>query len=115
MVKQLVEAPASTSSQTYETLGYVDAYDAPLNCDYAFVAYKETDRDTGNWRVRVRSSQTAGAVFEPEAMRLKARETGAQGKPFFWGMRANAPDDDFAGALEYWSETAPRIRRTSRA
>jgi hypothetical protein len=86
MQKTLIEAPASDSARTIETLGYADAYDAPLNCDYAFVAYKETDKDSGNWRVRIRSSQTAGAVFEPDAIRLKARETGAQGKPWFqWG------------------------------
>ena len=84
--KPLIEAPASDSSYTYDTLGYVDAYDAPLNCDYAFVAYKETSRDKGDWRVRIRSSQTAGAVFEPDMMRSKARETSAQGKPWFqWG------------------------------
>jgi hypothetical protein len=81
----LVEAPASDANMRYETLGYVDAYDAPLNCDYAFVAYKETD-SSGAWRVRIKSSQTAGAVFEPDAIRRKARETGAQGKPWFqWG------------------------------
>jgi hypothetical protein len=85
MTRQLIEAPASDSSYRYETLGYVDAYDAVLNCDYAFVAYKETD-SSGAWRVRIKSSQTAGAVFEPDAMRLKARESGAQGKPWFqWG------------------------------
>jgi len=81
----LIEAPVSDASHRYETLGYIDAYDAVLNCDYAFVAYKETD-SSGEWRVRIRSSQTAGAVFEPAAMRSKARETGAQGKPWFqWG------------------------------
>lgn len=37
----------------------------------------------------------------------------AQGKPYFWGLRATAPDDDFAGALQYWSETDPRIKRVS--
>lgn len=85
MNAQLVEAPASDANYRYETLGYVDAYDAVLNCDYAFVAYKETDSG-GDWRVRIKSSQTAGAVFERAAMRSKARETGAQGKPWFqWG------------------------------
>jgi hypothetical protein len=83
--KPLIEAPTSDSNYRYETLGYVAAYDAVLNCDYAFVAYKETD-NTGDWRVRIRSSQTAGAVFEQVAMRSKARETSAQGKPWFqWG------------------------------
>ena len=85
MNRPLIEAPASDSSYRYETLGYVDAYDAVINCEYAFVAYKETD-SAGDWRVRIRSSQTAGAVFERVAMRSKARETSAQGKPWFpWG------------------------------
>ena len=82
---QLVAAPVSDSSYRYETLGYVEAYDAVLNCDYAYVAYKEID-SSGDWRVRIKSSQTAGAVFERAAMRSKARETSAQGKSWFqWG------------------------------
>jgi len=82
---QLIEAPASVpGSTTYQQLAYLDAYDAVLNCDYAFVAYKETD--SFGWRVRIKSSQTAGAVFEPDAMRSNARSAGAQGKPWFqWG------------------------------
>lgn len=85
--KQLVEAPASDSSNTYETLGYVQAYDAVLNGDYAFVAYKETNRSGGDWRVRIKGLQTAGAVFEPAMIQSKARETSAQGKPHFaWGF-----------------------------
>ena len=83
--RQLIETPASVpGGAQYQHLAYVDAYDAVLNCDYAFVAYKETD-GFGS-RVRIRSSQTAGAVFEPDAMRSNARSTGAQGKPWFqWG------------------------------
>ena len=85
MNTQLIEAPASDSNTRIEPLGYIDAYDAVLNCDYAFVAFKETD-SSGSWRVRIRSSQTAGAVFEPAMMRSKARETTAQGKSWFqWG------------------------------
>jgi branched-chain amino acid transport system substrate-binding protein len=36
-----------------------------------------------------------------------------QGKPFFWGMRAIEPDDDFIGALKYWKATDPKIKRVS--
>ena len=61
MQQTLLEAPVSDSSHTYEKLGYVDAYDAVLNCDYAFVAYKETDRDGGQWRVRIRSCSSQHA------------------------------------------------------
>lgn len=93
--KQLVEAPTSDSSTTYEPLAYLDAYDAVLNCDYAFVAYKETSRDSGEWRVRIRSSQTAGAVFEPAMMQSNARSTGAQGKPWFqWGYSFDPSPSD---------------------
>jgi hypothetical protein len=85
MNKPLIEAPKSDTNYRYETLGYVAAYDALLNCDYAFVAYKETETN-GDWRVRIKSSQTAGAVFEQAAIHNKAREAAAQGKPWFqWG------------------------------
>ena len=36
-----------------------------------------------------------------------------QGKPYFWGMRAIEPDDDFIGALKYWKATDPKIKRIS--
>ena len=84
--KPLIEAPSSDSSCRYETLGYLDGYDAILNGDYAFVAYRETD-SSGDWRVRIKSRQTAGAVFEPAMMMQQARAAGAQGKPWFpWGF-----------------------------
>lgn len=88
MPATLIEAPASNASQEIVQLGYIEAYDAPINSDYAFVAYKETDKGTGAWRVQIKGKQTAGAVFEPEAMRLQARAAGAQGKPWFqWGYQ----------------------------
>ena len=83
--QQLLDLPTSDASRKYEQLGYLDAYDAVLNCDYAFLAYKETESAT-DWRVRIRSSATAGAVFEPAMMKNKSREANAQGKPWFqWG------------------------------
>lgn len=86
MLKQLIEAPSSDSSFEYKTLAYIDAYDEVLDCDYAFVAYREESRGSGEWRVRIRSSQTAGAVFEPDMIHSNARAAHAQGKPWFqWG------------------------------
>ena len=83
---QRVSTPESIpGGATYQHLAYLEAYDAVLNGDYAFVAYKETDSN-GDWRVRIKSSLTAGAVFEPAMMTSNARSTGAQGKPWFqWG------------------------------
>lgn len=86
MNSALMEAPASTDTQTIETLGAIDAYDAVLNDDYAFVVFKETDRGNGAWRVRIKGRHMTGVVFEPEMMRLQSRSAGAQGKPHFtWG------------------------------
>lgn len=86
MPAKLIDAPASTPSQTIEVLAELDAYDAVLNDDYAFVAFKETDTSSGEWRVRIKARHLTGVAFEPEAMRLNARSAGAQGKPFFnWG------------------------------
>jgi hypothetical protein len=93
MPTQLIEAPASDSNYRYEQLAYIEAYDAVINCDYAFLAYKETD--SSGSRVRIRSSQTAGAVFEPGAMCSKARETSAQGKSWFqWGYSFDPSPSD---------------------
>jgi hypothetical protein len=86
MQTKLIEAPGSDANQEITELGYVDAYDAVNNDDYAFVAYKELDRSSGQWRVRIKGKGMTGVVFEPEAMRLQARAAGAQGKPYFtWG------------------------------
>lgn len=85
--RMLVEAPASDAACDYRTLAYVEAYDAVLNDDYAFVAYQEVSRfDPAQWRVRIKSRHTAGAVFEPEQMRLQARSAAAVNKThFLWG------------------------------
>jgi len=93
--QQLISAPDSVpGGATYEHLAYLDAYDAVLDCDYAFVAYKETD-SSGEWRVRIRSSQTAGAVFEPAQMKASARSNAAQGKTWFpWGYSFDPSADD---------------------
>ncbi len=78
--------PASDANTVYEELAYLDAYDAVLDCDYAFVAYREASSSSGEWRVRIKSSQTAGAEFDPAMIQSRARRTAAQGEPWFqWG------------------------------
>jgi len=101
MPTTLIEAPASDSSLQIDVLGSMDAYDAVLNDDYAFVIYKETERGSGQWRVRIKARHLTGVVFEPEAMRMQARGTGAQGKPFFtWGNGIDPSAGD-ARSLQY--------------
>lgn len=86
MPTTLMDAPASTPSQAIEVMGAIDAYDAVLRDDYAFVMFKETDRDSAAWRVRIKGRHMTGVVFEPEQMRFQARAADAQCKTFFtWG------------------------------
>lgn len=86
MTTQLIEAPASDTTHEITPLAYLDAYDAVLNDDYAFTAYKETDRGSSEWRVRIKGRHTTGVVFERDAMRLQARAAAAQSRTFFtWG------------------------------
>lgn len=92
---QRIQTPSSIpGGAQYEQLANVEAYDAVLNGDYAFVAYRETDSG-GAWRVRISSSLTAGAVFEPDAMSSNARAAGAQGKAWFpWGYSLDPSPGD---------------------
>jgi hypothetical protein len=82
----LIEAPVSDAHRLYENLGYVEAYDAILNDDYAFVAYKETERASGVSLVKIASRGTSGASFDPAMVRKRCREAGAKNEAFFqWG------------------------------
>ena len=54
METPLLVTPPDNSVHSFVQLGYIAAYDAPLNCDFAFLAYKETDKDSGRWRVRTK-------------------------------------------------------------
>jgi hypothetical protein len=95
MSATLIEAPASNTSHEIVTLAYLEAYDAVLNDDYAFVAYKETDVSSREWRVRIRSRHTAGAVFEPEMIRQQARAADANDRPYFtWGFSMDTSPGD---------------------
>lgn len=101
MSPQLIDFPESDTTHEIAPLGYLDAYDAVLNDDYAFAAYKETDRSGGQWRVRIKSRHMTGVVFEPEMMRTQARAAGAAGKGFFtWGSGIDPSAGD-ARSIQY--------------
>lgn len=92
---QRVLTPDSNDAYTYEQLAYVEAYDAVLNADYAYVAYREQARSDGRWRVEIRSNMTAGATLEPDAIASQARAAGAQGKQYFtWGYSFDPSEGD---------------------
>lgn len=91
--KQRIDVPASTENIKYAQLAYLEAHDMPLNLVYAFLAYRETNVSDGTWKVWIRSSQTAGASFEPDRIEQQARATPS-GSHFKWGYSFDPSADD---------------------
>lgn len=89
-----LDVPASNGSTTYQKLAEISARDGVLHLNYEYLAYRETDSD-GAWRVRIRGSQTAGAVFEPAAMEREALKAQDMDAPHFvWGYTFDPSADD---------------------
>lgn len=80
--------PVSDLRTRYEALAYLEAHDALSGDLHAFLAYKETDPAIGTWRVRIKSLQTAGGVFEPVTMVQQAQAAATRGASYFtWGYQ----------------------------
>lgn len=94
---QVVHAPKSSSHTVVEQLAYVDSFDAVVDKDYAFVVYKETKTATAKWVIRIKSSVTAGAVFDPDSSALKGAIKKAAGHDephIVWGFNLQPSEGD---------------------
>jgi len=94
---QVVHAPKSSSHTEIEQLAYIESFDAVVDKDYAFVVYKETKLDSGNWVIRIKSSVTAGTVFDPNNAALKnaVKKAAAHEEPYIvWGFNLQPKDTD---------------------
>ena len=81
-----------TSEIDRQLLPRLDTDDPGLSTRQPFIAYKETNRSSGAWRVRIQSRHAATAVLYPNAIRLQARAVGEKGQSFFtWTNIATAP------------------------
>jgi hypothetical protein len=78
------QPPGSEASQIEcELLRRLDTDEAALTTRHPFIAYKETNRSSGAWRVRIQSRHADTAVIYPNAIRLQARAVSEQGKTSF--------------------------------
>lgn len=77
-----------------EPLQCIGSEEAALSTRHPFVAYKETNRASGAWRVRIHSRHAATAVLYPNAIRLQARAVSEQGKSSFtWNNQLVSADN----------------------
>ena len=83
-VSNSLEHPTSAAPEIdSELLRRLDTDEAELNTRHPFIAFKETNRSSGAWRVRIQSRHAATAVLYPNAIRLQARAVSEQGKSSF--------------------------------
>lgn len=109
MIKQALDLPKSSSSISYEQLGYLDSFDAVVDKLYAFLIYKETRIDNGKWVVRIKGSVTAGTVFDPENRSLASaiQKAHAHHEEYLvWGFNLTPKGDDprLVENRIYWNE-----------
>jgi len=86
LTSPMIEVPTSVPGGVSSLhLASVEAYDAVLDVDYEFVVFKEFDR-TGSWRLRIRTIESIGTIFEPAMLEKSIRAAGHHRRPWFqWG------------------------------
>jgi len=83
--KQLIYPPKSSGNKMTTQLAYLSTYDAIIDKDYAFVVYKEEDTKKGEWKLKVKSRETAGTSIDPmhPIFRRKMTEAAKSGGEYF--------------------------------
>ncbi|PLX21227.1 MAG: hypothetical protein C0599_08180 [Salinivirgaceae bacterium] len=96
-MEQAIPLPKSSSSISYEQLGYIESFDAVVDKLYAFLVYKEIRNDNNKWRIHVKGSVTAGTVFDPENKSLEnaiQKAHAHEEKYLVWGFNLLPKEDD---------------------
>jgi hypothetical protein len=110
-MEQLLKLPKE-GAYKYEQLEYIESTDDMVNKTYAYLAFKETSASSGDWRVRVTGTVTAGTMMDPKMMVKKSEETERAGKEYFeWGFslkpREGSNDNRLVETRIYQKEGKP--------
>lgn len=91
-MEQLLKLPKE-GTYKYEQLGYLESHDDMVDKTYAYLAFKETSASSGDWRVRVTGTVTAGTLFDPKMMAKESEKAERSGKDhFIWGFNLKPRD-----------------------
>lgn len=80
--KKLLAVPASTASTEVEELAYIDAYDVIADTDYAYLAYKVSDKNSGEWMLKIMANSTAGTSIDPASLAKKFQAAASEGRDY---------------------------------
>ncbi len=78
----LVKLPKSSSSREYKSLGYIEALDSIIDKKYAFLIQKETNLNTGDFKVSIRSNHLTGTYFNEKVAAKLAAKAQKDGKKY---------------------------------
>ncbi len=97
MSDQMIRVPKSSPHTSVEQLAYLESFDAIADKDYAQLAYKETNVNSGSWVIRVKGLVTSGAVFDPDSSALKSavKKAANHDEPYLvWGFNLQPSGND---------------------
>lgn len=95
--KKLLSLPRSNSRTEITELAYINSYDVIANDDYAYLAYKKTNRRTGEWELKIKAKATASSKIDPNdrSLRRDILAAASEGKKYLvTGFRMTPEDDD---------------------
>jgi hypothetical protein len=94
--ERVLSLPAAGANEEIEELAYLNSYDVIANKDYAFLAYKKTDRKDGDWVLKVKSHATASTTIDPgkSSFRRKIEKAAEQGEEYITMGFAMSPKAD---------------------
>lgn len=94
---QAVKPPKPAPGTEVEQLGYIESFDAVIDKKYAYVAFKETKLDKGQWRIMFKSSVTVSTFIDPFHSTFKQaveRAAGHDQERMQWGYELKPKDSD---------------------
>jgi len=97
MADQFVTAPESTDRAHVESLGYIASRDEVIGKDYAYAVWKETNPETGKWRLRIKGTVTAHTNLDPDhpSVRSNTAKAAVAGQMYsVFGFQMKPRDDD---------------------
>ncbi len=93
----MITLPKDSDRAVHKELGYFESHDAIAKKDYAYLAFTETNPDTGKWYLQIKATCTAHTKLDPDhpSVRTNMSKAAVEGKDYIiFGFNFPTKDDD---------------------